>query len=470
MTTPLPSLPSLISPLNTLVRAISDFEASLATISVTQASTDGKVTVVANGEGRVVSITIDQSLIASGDNVAVANSVKTVANAALANAIQQSAARAVTFANGLALPGLPAFNAPQPDFAGFGSAVSLVSQTALLHNPCKQPRTFSCDSGPVHATVTADRRILTLVFDAPLSEDVTFLQASAVDAINCANGKSTIPPDDPHGGVGGIVEGSLAFENIVLYANGSVNIGPSVLLRGIGCQGFAPLANAGTQGTVLGPSSEYGIIVSRAAVVIGPQTLVHGSLRTEQALVADPTVVIDGPVTQNGSVSLPDLQIAGNFPATAQSPVVLAAGAHRTVQPAYYSSIQLGSNSQLTVTAGVYFTDSLDVEPGAVIIVNASAGPVVLWIKKTLIFKGALRDAANVFPRIWVGYLGSDPVSLTTPFQGSIVAPKATLTLPTVDTPRHIGSFHALNLQVGPGQTICHRPFEIPFASIPGRA
>ncbi len=428
MTTPLPSLSSLIGPLNTLVRAISDFEASLGTSVVSQTSTDGKVTVVVNGDGRVVSITIDPSLIAAGDNVALANSVKAVANVALAAAIAQSAAKAVTFATGLQLPGLPDYGVPQPDFAGFGPAVTLINQTALDNNPCNKARTFQCSSGPVHATIDSDRRIVTLVIDAPLSEDITFLQASLVDAINCAIGQSNTPPTDVHDGVGGIVGRTFGFENLVLYANGAINTGPTLQLLGVGCQGFGTMGNAGTQGTTLGQSSNFGSIVSRAPVIIGSLTHVHGLLQTESVLVADSTVVIDGPTTQNTAVVLPVLQVSANFPTTVLNPISLGTNAHASAAPAYYRSITLGGGSQLTVTAGVYFTDSLDLETNSKIIVDATNGPVVFWVKNSFIFKGAFVDKAGVFPRIWVGYLGTTGVTLVTPYQGSLVAPNAQIT------------------------------------------
>ncbi|HLZ10221.1 MAG TPA: YbaB/EbfC family nucleoid-associated protein, partial [Chloroflexota bacterium] len=316
MTTSLPSLSSLIGPLNTLTRTVSDFETSLASLTVSKQSTDTKITVVANGQGRVVSILIDPSLIATGDNVGLAAKVLSVANVALTGAIAQAASKAVAFATGLALPGLPAFGAPQPGFVGFGPTVSLVSQVALANNPCNQNRTFHCDSGPAHATVDADRRIIVLTIDAPLPEDISFLQASLVDAINCAVGQSNNPPADVHNGVGGVVSGTVGFENIVLYANGSINAGPTLQVLGLGCKDFATLANAGSGGTVLGQSSNYGSIVSRAAVVIGSLTHVHGFLTTESTLVVDSTVTIDGPVKQNTAVVLPVLQLNAKFPST----------------------------------------------------------------------------------------------------------------------------------------------------------
>jgi DNA-binding protein YbaB len=473
MATPLPTLSSLLGPLNTLQRAISDFEASLIGSTITRKSSDNKVTVVADGQGRVVSITIDVSLVSAGDNVALANTVKSVANSALAAAIAQSAAKAVTFASGLALPGLPAYGAPQPDFVGFGPAVTLVTQTALDNNPCNKARTFQCNSGPAHATVDSDRRIVTLLIDAPLpeplAEKVSFLQASLVDAINCAIGQATNPPADIHDGVGGIVDRTFGFENLVLYANGAINTGPSLQVLGVGCQGFGTMGNAGSQGTTLGQSSNFGSIVSRAPVIIGSLTHVHGLLQTESVLVADSTVVIDGPTTQNTAVVLPVLQLSANFPTTVENPISLGTNVHASAPPAYYRSITLGGGSQLTLTAGVYFTDALNLATNSKIIVDATNGPVVFWVKNSFTFKGAFVDKAGVFPRIWVGYLGTTGVTLETPYQGSLVAPNAQITLPTVGAPKHVGSFHALHLQVGPSQTICHHPFEIPFQNIPGR-
>jgi len=276
MATALPSIVSLLSGLNTLQRAIADFEAGLVSTTSTKKSADNKVTVVASAQGRVISITIEVSLITAGDNVGLASTVKSVANSALAAAVASGAAKAVTFAQGLALPGLPAQGAPQPDYLGFAASVNLVSQTAIAKSPCKKVRSFSCDSGPAHVTVSSDRVISTLTIDAPLSEDVSFLQASLVDAINCANGKATTPPDDIHDGVTGIVGTTVTFETIVLYANGSINTGPNLQLKGASCQGFGTMANAaapgtGPSGTVIGQSSNFGNILSRPRRPMGPQ-------------------------------------------------------------------------------------------------------------------------------------------------------------------------------------------------------
>src|SRR4051794_28340282 len=109
MANSIPTLLSLIGPTNTLGRALSDFETSLAAVVVSKQSSDGKITVVANGLGRIVSISIDIAYFVSvvelaQSNVTLAQKIMPVANAALTAAMQQSSAKAVTFATGLALP------------------------------------------------------------------------------------------------------------------------------------------------------------------------------------------------------------------------------------------------------------------------------------------------------------------------------------------------------------------------------
>src|SRR5262245_60165345 len=108
MANTLPALTSLVGPLAALERALSDFDATLAAVTAQQQTADGKVVVVANGLGRIVSILINPSLVSPGDPVALATTVMTVANAAITAATTQGAAAAGSFANALSLPALPA--------------------------------------------------------------------------------------------------------------------------------------------------------------------------------------------------------------------------------------------------------------------------------------------------------------------------------------------------------------------------
>ena len=175
-------------------------------------------------------------------------------------------------------------------------------------------------------------------------------------------------------------------------------------------------------------------------------------------------------MTQGSAVILPILQVNVVFPLTALNAINLLPNTSASIGPAYYRSIFVGLGATLTLSSGVYFTDGLDLELGSKIVVNAAGGPVIIWVKNTLVFWGSFQDAAGVFPRVWVGYVGILPVVIQKPFQGSLVAPNASVILATVGAPGHVGSFHAKNLEVSINQTVCHRGFELPFQSIPGVA
>jgi DNA-binding protein YbaB len=473
MANSLPSFFTLAGPLAQLQRGITTFKSGLASITSQQQSSDHLVTVVANGLGRIVSITIDPSLVAAGDNVGLAAKVQSVANAAIAAAITTASTNAVTFAKALALPGLPAYGASPPTFVGFTPTVTLVQQVALANNICQLSTQFTCRSGPVAATVNSNRQIVTLTFDAPLPEVVGYLQASAVAAINCAVGESTTQPpaQDP---VPGVVGTTVTFSEIILYANSELDIDDSVEVMGVGCQGFALVANAGTGPTNIGSATsvggvDVGAVVSRGQVVVRDRGRVHGPITTESTLVVQNNTSITGPIKQNTAVVLPILKVGVTFPATAANGITVAPNTSGgTVGPAYYRSITVNAGATLTLTGGVYYTDSLDLEPNSKVIIDATNGPVILWVRTTLIFRGVFQDKAGVFPRVWMGYIGTTFAALEAPYQGSFVAPNASIRLATVGAPGHVGSWHALQLEVSPNQTVCLRPFELPFQSIPG--
>jgi DNA-binding protein YbaB len=467
MANPLPSFFSIAGPLAALTRALSTFQSSLGALTAQAQSADQKVTVVANALGRVVSIAIDPSLVATGDNVALAGTVRTVANSALAAAVAKGASNAVGFAGALALPGLPAFGAPPPAIPGFGPTVSLVSQAVLANNLCAGAATFTCRSGPVSATVDSTRTITALTFDAPLPENTPYLAASAVAAINCAEDQSTGQPPVPDP-VGGITGTTLTLDQLILYANGELDVDDSVEVMGVGCQGFVTVANAGAGMTNLGVTSDVGAVVSRGQVLVRDRGRVHGPITTESTLVVQNNTSIVGPIKQNTAVVLPLLRVGVVFPSTASANINVAPSGSTTAAPAYYHSIVVNAGATLSIQSGVYYADTFDLEPGSKVIIDASAGPVIFWVKTTLIFRGTFQDKAGGFPRIWLGYVGTAFAALEAPYHGSLVAPNAPVRLATVGAPGHVGSWAALNLEVSPNQTICFRPFEIPFAQIPG--
>src|SRR5262245_28943304 len=107
MSTRLPNPNTLLRGLNTLDRALADFEPGRANQLYERASSDTNVKAVVNGLGRVASIFIADTEL-TRTPTALATKVKDVVNQAIAAAYAATSTAIAAFAQGLSLPGLPA--------------------------------------------------------------------------------------------------------------------------------------------------------------------------------------------------------------------------------------------------------------------------------------------------------------------------------------------------------------------------
>jgi hypothetical protein len=93
---------------------------------------------------------------------------------------------------------------------------------------------------------------------------------------------------------------------------------------------------------------------------------------------------------------------------------------------------------------------------GALEIDNAS-GLVYVWIRRSLEIAGNMREYATQ-PSTLIGYEGSEPPQISAAFQGTLVSPNATVSLPATAQP-HSGAFFARAIQVADHAVIEHRTF-----------
>jgi DNA-binding protein YbaB len=462
MATPLPNPSTLLAGVLQLERNLATFEADRAALSFTAQSADGNVTAVASGLGRLTSLTIQASELALGP-AALATKVKDVVNAALTQAANGSASAIASFAASLSLPGLPAQGSPVPNFADFALTADTLAATILANSPCASPRLFECRVGSILAVVNARRLVVTLTYDS-LPDSASYLAARTLQAINCAVDTGTDRPgEDP---TDPIVT-SRGLQDLVLYAKGELKLNDRVKVRGVGCTNFGTIANAGNSETNLGVESETGNVLSRARVVIRDRGKAHGFVRTADVLIPHSQAVVDGAVEEQAVVVLPDLQLAVNFPTTSAT-IELEPSQTQTAAPGSYRKLVVKQNAQANLSAGVYYFLDLQLEPGGKVSIHASAGPVVIYVKNSLIFRGAFVDSAAGFPRVFVGYVGSATAVVESKYRGTLSAPYAKISISTIQS--HEGAFHGRDIEVQPDTQICHRPFELRYEDLPGRA
>jgi hypothetical protein len=338
-----------------------------------------------------------------------------------------------------------------------------VATQIMANNPCQAATTFDCRVGPVFAVVDSHRRVVTLTFDSPLPASAAYLGARAKEAINCAEDGATDRPDiDPTGPI----ETSRGLQDLVIYAKGQLKLDDRVKVLGQGCTGYGSIGNTGTVETNLGVEVQTGDVLSRAVVVLRDRAHVHGFIRTTNVIQPGSGTVVDGAEEESAVVVLPDLTLNVTFPTSSQGTIELEPNQQQTALPGYYNNLHPKTGAQVFLSSGTYYFNTLFLEPGSKVWINASAGPVVIWVKNSFTFRGAFLASGGGFPRVFAGYLGTSMAVVESSYQGTLSAPNAKISVSTVQN--HEGAFHSKDIEVQPDNQICHHPFELRYEQLPG--
>jgi hypothetical protein len=141
----------------------------------------------------------------------------------------------------------------------------------------------------------------------------------------------------------------------------------------------------------------------------------------------------------------------GTFPELASTPnptgsqnVVLEPGQTRTITPGLYRNLVVKSRAVLTLGAGDYSLDALEIEPDAVISVPAGAR---LFVRTKLIFRGSFSGPGP----ITLSYSGTSDVYLERAFRGTFKAPLAKVTLGSGNSLSFAGTVAAREIVLRPG-------------------
>jgi DNA-binding protein YbaB len=467
MTTPLPTLASLQAQLLTLTNALSKFENQRYAQRYTKSSADNQVTAVVDGLLRVVSVSVSATALATGA-VTLANSLRTVVNAAIDLADTATRSASATFASSLALPGLPAQGGVLTDYPNVPAFSVQAEMTSLSGAPCESSLTYTCRAGGAVVIVSSKRRVTSLTFDTPLSTNPIEVADWVRQALNCADAKASDPADDPivNDVTGAISAPSLS--SLALYANGTMRIEDRGRIRSLQCANWSTIVNAGTGATTLGVELEAGNVFSKGAVTLRDRVKIHGFIRTSGTLTKGNGDVIDGPEIQNTTLNLPKLALTVPFPASPIGTIEVDADKQQTAGPGYYSKLKLQPRAQAFLRSGVYYFNEVLLEPDSKVWLDQTAGPVIVYVKTSFTYRGEFKVADNSFPRLFIGYLGMSTAIVERVFRGTLSAPSAKISLASV-AQNYEGAFHGKDIEIAfPDFKLCHRPFELRYSALPG--
>jgi hypothetical protein len=375
--------------------------------------------------------------------------------------------RRVPNANQIPVP--PVFGSlPKLTLTACSPGAAVVVATPTITDPCDKKITVT------GAVISVDGQAITpipitasgpIVIPAPYDD-----QGHAISPVPSFNGKAVIPSGtaviewtavDDNGAQSKATQ--IIASSIVptLYGAHTLRIDNDTIVK-TASGGLATVANAGMGDTYLGVGVRVGNVLSLGSVFLSNNALVGGFLKTGQTLTRQAGAQVLGPVSEHATniVFPPAPTVSATFPPNAPD-VNLEPGQSTTIGAGAYGNVAIKSRATLVLGSGNYTMRSLDIEPQATVRMNSAAGPVVLTVQQSIIFNGgSIVDSGNPqAPDFLLGFVGTQPVHVATPFNGAIFAPKASLTLHTVPAPGYAGQFYALDLEAGPNVTVIHRPY-----------
>jgi hypothetical protein len=229
----------------------------------------------------------------------------------------------------------------------------------------------------------------------------------------------------------------------LLYGKGGITISADgAIVNGTvlsGAGGLLSVGNDSAAGNMFSLSpvrlfdrSTTGIIQTSAGVTQGFNDHILGIVKTTPTLSAFPSLL-------------------ASFMSGAA--VTVAPDGKQTLVPGQFGNVTVYSRAQLTLGAGDYDFTGLDLEPQAHLVVPANVENVRIFVRDNVVYRGTANLSNGAAAPVYLGFAGTSPVVLESPFVGTVIAPNATLTLQTVSTP-HTGEFFAKQVNVAAHTTV----------------
>jgi hypothetical protein len=222
------------------------------------------------------------------------------------------------------------------------------------------------------------------------------------------------------------------------------------------------MGSGSTGGAVLNADSKVGNLYSRGAIRMRDRAQVRGSIFAGSTITKGNSTSVLGLTFPSFAFDPP-----GHFAWKVDVPpantldVRLEPDRQQTLAPGRYRTVSIKSRSAITISAGDYFIDALEVlEPQAKLKIDTSAGKVKLYVMNSMTFRGALENVNDPSKSdLLIVMLGSGTVLLEQPYSGFLIAPSAKLQFRQTNS-AHNGAFFAKSIVSDAGAIFRHRPFD----------
>jgi len=244
--------------------------------------------------------------------------------------------------------------------------------------------------------------------------------------------------------------------NVALASTGTMTIGSSTKVTRPGTS-LSAIANMGPGGISSDTDSVLGDVWSLSTVTLRDRAHVMGKVYAPKVVSGVGVHVDGGTDSVRSLVPATVTSWSVTYPAAVVNNVILQVNQTASRPPGRYGAMQLFSGGKLTLTTGAYFVDSLDLEQGSKVILNQDAGPVLLYVRNSVILRGVFSTTSGGASDVLLGFLGTTDVVAEVSFVGTLVAPSAKIALRSV-TGGHAGAFFGKNIDVSPNTIVSYRP------------
>jgi hypothetical protein len=226
------------------------------------------------------------------------------------------------------------------------------------------------------------------------------------------------------------------------------------------------VVSLGWADTVVYSGATIGNIYSRGLVDLRSGATVTGFIKTTTPVIVQGSANYNPSLVNTNTPFDPTTQVQLCFPEPSgidQSPnVYVDVNQTQSLAPGVYNDVNLRNCAQLVLSPGLYWFDTLQVEPSAFFKVNTvnctSNCSVVVNVRGQIspALRGSVQPAGSNF---LLNYKGTQQVLLNATFDGFIVAMNADLRINNNEP--HRGAYFAKRVYVDAGQTITARAFPL---------
>lgn len=209
----------------------------------------------------------------------------------------------------------------------------------------------------------------------------------------------------------------------------------------------------------VGVEATTGDVVTNGDVVLLKAATVDGNVVAAGRVVERKEALVLGTTTEGEAPSpeLPELVVAVDFPPAVIGYVMPAAGASEDLAPGRYGDVIVGPDAELVLSTGDYVLDSLDLQPGGSLYVDASAGPVRIFVQSSLLLEGlwTSTDSSGVL----LAFVGDADVSVNAELGATVLAPSAHVKVGTGMALQFAGAILAAEVVIHPDVLLTHQAF-----------